>query len=287
MPEVTLVLGVDAKTLPQFEVSHRTWKLHQPKIWSWPWVVFYDSAIAETFGSMAVRLVDGGVVPENTMFVAWPDNCLPVDAKAPKYEHQREKMLSGFPYVAADFVRTPWWCKIDTDAICHRASDWPQDEWFATLGLPERNGADAGLPADLPKIVAPGWNYTKGQNFLGRLEEWGDHTYLNDYTRLNIPFDPTHLRVPHRRWCSWNSFYETDWTRWFVGLLEQGGMEAGKLPIPSQDSTMWYAAEREGRFVRKVNMKKFGWNNYPKLDKLIEAAQSVMRGDAQEAMSDG
>ena len=50
---------------------------------------------------------------------------------------------------------------------------------------------------------------------------------------------------------------------------------------------MWYCAERSKRIVRKVNMKRRGWNNYPKLDKLIEAAQSVMRGDAQEAMSDG
>ena len=275
MPEITLVLGVDAKTLPQFEVSHRTWKLHQPKIWSWPWVVFYDSAIAETFVSMAVRLVDGGIVPENTMFVAWPDNCLPVDANAPKYEHQREKMLSGFPYVAADFVRTPGWCKIDTDAICHRASDWPNEEWFKPLDGPA------------PSVIAPGWGYTKGIDFLDRLEKWGDRTMLGTLPRLNIPSEPGQLRVPHPRWCSWNSFYDTAWTESIVGWLADSGLERGKLPVPSQDSWMWYCAERSKRIVRKVNMKRRGWNNYPKLDKLIEAAQSVMRGDAQEAMSDG
>lgn len=284
MPDITLVLGVDAKTLPQFDVSHRTWKLHQPKIWSWPWVVFYDGLI-ETMPIMLQQRKDRGEIPQQAKVVPWPQ-CIGGNSRKPKYESQREKMLSGFAYVAAEFVETPWWAKIDTDAICHRASEWPNEEWFAPSG---ELAVALGVPHNpvSPVVVAPGWNYTKGINFLGRLEEWGDQTYLIDYPRLNIPFDPTHLRVPHRRWCSWNSFYETEWTRWFVGLLEQGGMDPGKLPIPSQDSTMWYAAERQRLFVRTVPMKKFGWNNYPKLDKLIEVAQSVMRGEAQEVMVDG
>ena len=273
MPEITLVLGVDAKTLPQFEVSHRTWKLHQPKIWSWPWVVFYDGNV-ETMPDILLQSQGRGAFPEHAKFACWP-GCVSGDNAVPKYENQREKMLSGFPYVAAQYVHTQWWAKIDCDAICHRREEcWAEDRWFTDYYGPQ------------PIAVAPGWGYTKGINFIGRLQEWGDKTGLKKYPRLDIPFDPTHLRVPHKRWCSWNSFYETAWTKTFVEFLGES-VERGTLPIPSQDSTMWYAAERAGLTVRLVNMKRHGWNNYPKLDKLIEAAQSVMRGDAQEAMSDG
>ncbi len=275
MPEITLVLGVDAKTLPQFEVSHRTWKLHQPKLWSWPWVVFFDGTI-ETMPMMLATLQEREAFPRHAHFVAWP-HCLGGNSRNPKYEHQRERMLSGFPYVAAEFVQTPWWCKLDTDAICHRASDWPRDEWFA----PDEFGI-------APVTVAPSWHYSKGLGALDRLQEWGDTAGpLAAYPRPELPSLPNQMRVPHKRWCSWNSFYCAEWTRAFVRLLAESGLEQGKLPIPSQDGAMWYAAERAGLRVQLVNMKKWHWSNHPKLPALIEAAQSVMRGDAQEAMADG
>lgn len=270
LPEITLVIGIDFKTVQQLEVSHRTWKLHQSKLYQWPWVVFYDGCCPAFTNHSLNDLVKRGVVPEQTRFVPWPQ-CIGGNSRTPKFEHQRDRMLSGFCYVPAMHVQTPYWAKIDTDAIALRASDWPRAEWFENL----------------PEIVAPGWNYTKGLNYLGILEEWGDKTRLKEKPRLGIPFDPTHLRVPHKRWCSWNSFYATGWTKLFVDMLHESGLERGTLPIPSQDSTMWYAAERGGMTVNKVNMKKFSWTNVPKLASLIEQVQSIMRGEEQEAITDG
>lgn len=266
--EVTVVVGVDAKTLPQLEVSSRTWRLHRPEMYSrMPWVVFYDGDnLAVEHGVR--RAMDEGAIPAGAEVVPWPQ-CLGLPKKI-KYESQRERMLSGFVYVPRVAVRTKWWCKIDTDAVCLRRDTWPDPQWFA----PDERGRE-------PVVVASPWNYTKGVGWIAALEKWGDGTpHIKDFPRLNIPNDPTHMRVPHPRWCSWNSFYHTAWSV-SVDQIVPGG----KLPVPSQDTYHWYVAERMHEHVRKVSMKRAGWTNCPKMHTLVETVRKVMAGE--EAITDG
>lgn len=271
LPEITLVIGIDFKTVQQLEVSHRTWKKFQSHMYRWPWICFYDGCCPAFTNHSLNDLVKREVVPEQTRFVPWPQ-CIGGNSRTPHYESQRERMLTGHIFVPALHVQTPYFCKLDTDAIAARECEWPKAEWFENL----------------PQVVAPAWNYSKGQNFLGRLEEWGDKTRMKEKPRLNIPFDPTHLRVPHKRWCSWNSFYETGFVKLFLGLLHESGIDKGTLPVPSQDTCLWYAGERLGVTVNKVNMKKHGgFTNIPKLANLIEQVQSIMRGEEQAAITDG
>ena len=264
---LTVVVGVDAKTMVQFGASHRTWRRFHPWLFNVPWIVFYDWLDAIRIIAEIKQRQRDGQFPAHATLVRWP---LPYPPeKMPQYESQREKMLSGFCFVPPDFVKTDYWCKIDTDAVALRESDWPREEWFAPDDL-ERT----------PDIVAPGWHYSKGAGYLDRLEEWGDTVpALATKPRLEIPHKPDQLRVGHPRWCSWLSFYKTAWTRKVAGWLTET-CGPGKLPVPSQDSTHWYAGERGGAFVRKVNFKKHGWTNVPKLAKLIETCQAAMQGEA-------
>jgi len=45
----------------------------------------------------------------------------------------------------------------------------------------------------------------------------------------------------------------------------------GKMPVPSQDSFLWYLAARMGLKVRRVNMKSCGWEHRPVREFSMEA----------------
>lgn len=262
--QVTVVVGIDAKTIEQLAVSCETWRLHRPEMWRMPWVLFWDwtQLTRDDIEGIRARLA----VP-NLRLVEWPNWGAPKS----NYESQRECMLSGHVWVPGEHVETPWHAKIDTDTLALAPSDWLQDAWFA----------DDPVKGP-PVYCAPRWGYSKGFDVIGRLERWGDAA-LFKFPRLNIPFDPTHLRVPHARMCSWVSYYATTFTRMLCVLLKET-CGSGRLPVPSQDSTVWYAAERAKMFYRIVNQKKLLWNNYPKLAKLKEVAAQVLAG--REAMVD-
>jgi len=146
---------------------------------------------------------------------------------------------------------------------------WIDPEWFTAPSYVEE-----------PGYVAPKWHYTKGVDFLGKLDRWGDGTAeMWGKPAPVLGYDPTHLRVGHARMCSWCSYYRTAFTKLVArlcrkrSLLHDGGH---KLPVPSQDTTMWYVAERLCLPKRIENMKARGWSNHPRLGDLISTAQQIM-----------
>jgi hypothetical protein len=287
--EVTVVVGIDAKTIQQLAISCETWRLHRPEMWSMPWVLFWDWTKPYGISREELEKIERQLAVPNLRTVQWPSS-----GSAPKhaYESQRECMLSGHVWVPGTYVETDWSLKLDTDVLALRKSDWLQPAWFEDCCDPAGGECDANCE---PRYIAPGWNYTKGVNYLGRLEEWGDAVNFGPHgihPRLGIPFDPTHLRVPHKRMCSWVSFYNVSWLRWLCRELGRT-VGNGRLPVPSQDTTVWYAAERERNgppddlvpgCYRHVNMKKLGWGNFSKLGTLTEVAKQVLSG--QEAIVD-
>jgi len=275
LPEITLVVGIDAKTVQQLEVSHRTWKRFQPKLYEWQWCVFYDGCSPAFTPYSLNDLVKRGVVPPQTRFVPWPD-CLGLKKREIKYEHQRDRMLAGHVWIPGLMVETPWSLKIDTDALALGTSDnWPDPDWFK----PDEQGR-------LPSWICPRWTYTKGLQALPRIEAWGDSVpELAKFPRLNIPQEPDQLRVGHSRMCSWLSFYSTEFTKRVVRWLRESGHE-GTLPYPSQDTLHFYAAARAGDHSRIANMKKHRFGNFSRLADLISTAQSVMRGESSEEILD-
>jgi len=284
--QVTVVVGIDAKTIEYLRVSCETWRLHRSEMWKMPWVLFFDwTQLGQPKIDELLKQLD---LPQVSL-VGWPT--IPEHS----YESQREKMLSGHVWVPATCVQTQWSMKIDADVIALAKSDWLQEAWFDELCRPEDGECDADCE---PRYIAPSWHYTKGVNFLGRLEAWGDSVNWGPHgkhPRLDIPFDPTHLRVPHKRMCSWVSYYNVSWLQWLCRELERT-VGNGRLPIPSQDSCVWYAAERERSgepgnrspgLYRNVNMKKLKWTNCSKLSGLRETAAMVLGTNQQASMVDG
>ena len=272
--QVTVVVGIDAKTIEYLKVSVETWRLHRPEMWGMPWVLFWDwtQISREQLCMLASQLN----VP-NLRTVQWPGGGCPPKSE---YESQRELMLSGHVWVPGAYVQTPWHMKIDADVIALGPSDWLQKAWFEDTC--DTQGGTLECDADCePRYIAPFWGYTKGLNYLGRLEAWGDEVNWGphgDHSRLNIPFDPTHLRVPHKRMCSWVSYYNVAWERWLCSQLERT-VGVGRLPVPSQDTTVWYAAERENKGLRNyriVSQKALNWTNCSKLSSLKETAARVL-----------
>lgn len=265
--KVTLVLGVDKKTLEQLIVSLPTWRLNRPELWWTDWIIFYDwnpvtgvnKAYLENF------LYCNGIM--TATLVKWPPPQTHI-----KYETQREKMLTGFVYIPAEVCRTEWWLKVDTDAVALDRSAWIDPDWFA----PD----DAG---QLAAYVASSWSYTKTKGGEGdaadwaeRLERFGDAA-LQGTERLNLASRASGRTINVSRMASWVSFYNTVWSRRAAGLF-QSHCAPLKLPVPSQDTCCWYLAERAGdrTIVRRRLMKKLAWTNCPRIDKLREKCAEVL-----------
>jgi hypothetical protein len=251
--DITVVLGTDQRYLRQLETSWPTWRRFQPWLWELPWVLFYDRDMP---GREVQRLTQAMQKSKDVRLIAWP----PVTpSETIRYESQRHKMLSGFAFVPAmnGIVQTPYWLKIDNDAICTASAEWPQDEWFE----------------DTPAIVASPWGYTKPPDQMNRLDEWGSKIPgLNSFPPLCLPVEPGAGRCRHRRICSWLFFARTEWTKEVATYCGGNGV----LPVPSQDGFHWYCAARRGDKVSRVRMKAHGWTNISSLRRLQSAVGRIL-----------
>lgn len=254
MTDLTVVLGVDAKTAAQLYISAPTWAKYRPELFTLPWYVFVDGEqlpVRQILDLMTTigKTADVRVFP-------WP-------TVATEYASQREKMLSGFCHVCR-YVETPWWVKIDTDAIAlNAAQPWPEPEWLQGEHV----------------IIASPWGYTKPADQMATLDDWGDAVPgLREYPRLNIPYTPGGRRARHQRIASWVSFYRSDWSRMASDMARHyAGM--CKIPVPSQDGYHYYVAARRGDKILRAQQKRRGWTNCPRLEQLKTTAAKALAGD--------
>lgn len=249
----TTVIAVDAKYVRQLQYSVLTWQIHRPQLFKNPLVVIIDRQ-----AEVEIRVAMPPAINNHPQvsFHVWPDEA---HAASP-FVSQRERMLSAFVHLPPRVVKTPWWLKIDCDVLAYGNADgWLDTEWMLG-GEKERI------------IVAPRWGYSKPGHQPGDLDNWGNqHPVLRGWPPLNIPYSGE-KRLGHERICSWVSFYNTAWSHWAASLCEYP-----RIPVPSQDGFHWYVAARSrdtGR-VLKVNMKRLGWDNISKLDKLKAKVEAM------------
>lgn len=249
MIDFTTVIGVDLNTLKQLYLTHRTW-MHT-EIYDNPLIVFYD---------------DSQVHPSWLSFLQHPD-CTLINwpPSGCEYDTQRERMLSGFLHVAARFVKTSWWLKLDTDAVRVGTEKWIKEEWFEPL-------EDGGYNA----FIGNRWGYTKPAGQMAELDNWGDNVPgLAHHPRLNLPYDPAGktCRHPGGRLASWITFFNTEWN-WTVADY----CLFGHMPVPSEDGFHFYCAKRRNDPYVLTKFKKFGWTNVPRFNKLFKKVNEVLFG---------
>lgn len=233
LKDITLTLGIDRHHLEELRWSWPTWMKFKPELREMPALVFYDPD--ETSPAQAAFLNEH----PNLRFIPW---------KMANARNQREEMISGFVHVPAREVQTPWYLKLDTDAIATGPGPWIKPEWF----LPDSRG-------QLPAYVSCKWHYSKPRYIIDLLDDWGDKTApLSGHPRLDIPYSSDSRRVRHKRIISWIYFGNTEWTRMVAGLCDADD----RLPYPSQDTLMSYCAKRLGcHTVRERMAHHYHWSH--------------------------
>ena len=265
--DVTVVVGVDKRTIQQLLISYRTWQKHRPEMWRMPWLVFYDWSQPNGLHGDDVRhVIRHQLGLRNAHILRWPN---PLNSDYPLYANQREKMLSGFVWVPPRHIETRWFVKIDTDVIALRPMpmhDWLKAEWLAAYNKEGDHYCWIGSP----------WGYTKPAHQPYDFDNWADTVSgLKDFPRLNIPWDSHCKRCPHPRMCSWLFFCNTDWSRMALQYVKQS-CGYGRIPVPSQDGYHFLVAERRGDKYLRYKMKKLGWTNISNIAKLrIKAAEAM------------
>jgi len=246
MIRFTTVVGVDDAHLEELEMVWPTWKVFRPEILEHPLLLICD-------GSAPQRDWE-----ERLAFLTHPDRRLHCwvmpDAS------QREIMLSGLVFATASHVTTPWYLKLDTDCAAMAPARWLDDRWFA----PDEDGR-------LPTFVTEPWGYTKPPDAIVRLDAWGDTVpELQRYPRLDLRPQPGASLLRHERIISWCFFGNTAWTRRVASYCQ------GRLPVPSQDTYLWYCAARQGDLFRTARMAQLGWRHLHRRDALRNACRKAL-----------
>lgn len=252
---MTVVLVVDEKTLGQAYYSIPTWFKNRRLMWSMPWVVVYDSRALSS--SRVETLADNFMLPSPT-FVPWHRD----------YDNQREKMLSAWVHAPPRAVETKWWMKVDTDVVARPCDQWIDDAWF----LPDENGNYA-------EYIASSWNYTKAKGGGGAalewcdsLEDWGDQFPWGPRLNLHEHINEAGDKIYYKRMCSYVSYYLAEASKDLADKCDW------KLPVPSQDTVVWYYTERRGARCIRSKQKAKGWLSISNTKNMQKAALEIVSG---------
>lgn len=231
MAEFTTVVAVDDAHVAELQLVWPTWKRNRAEILQRPLLIVADAARSRSSWKRQLAFVDHPDVRLET----WSMEAI----------GQREKMLTSLVHGPARWVETPWYLKLDTDAVAVAPGRWIDETWFR----PDRRNRT-------PVFVASPWNYTKPADAIERLDRWADSVpALRRHNRLDLVAEQGASRIVHPRVISWCFFGDTRWTSEMWDLCD------GRLPIPSQDTFLWFCAERGRRFYRRVFMKERGWEH--------------------------
>ena len=157
-------------------------------------------------------------------------------------------MLAGYVYVPAVAVKTPYWLKLDTDAVATGMEDWIDPEWFK----------------DDPAIVSHPWGFTRPPNQMLELDAWvQEHLDVMPMFQgskpLNLAPKPGEERVRHSRIISWCAFFKTSFNK-ACASAAAASLGMCQLPVASQDGFTFYCAKRLGLGIVRPSMKRCGWN---------------------------
>ncbi len=246
MIEFTTVVAVDDEHLSELELVWPTWKRFRPQLLDHPLLLICDGVHEKANWEARLGFVDH---PDKKV-VLW-------DRPA---NSQREKMLSSLVYAPAEHVRTPWYLKLDTDAVAIESAEWISDEWFR------------GLTS--PVFISSSWGYSKPANIVTQLDDWADTVPgLCQFPRLNLVATPGANSIHHPRIISWFFLASTAWTREVIKY------SPAQLPVPSQDTFLWYCAARRGDYFIRQKLHRLGWRHVAGKRRLRQTCHEALQAD--------
>ena len=264
IPDFTIVLGVDQKHLEQLRIVWPTWKRHKPStVLNRRIVVFFDGCDLDTLDDEQALKIELGEMlgTERLIIVEWPLAGVDYGKGETKWDSpQRYKMLAGFMHVAAKYCSTPYFLKIDVDAIATGMDDWIDPEWFV----------------ENPAIVGPAFSYTKPPMQMLDLDRWAQRYGLFPETEpLNLIPEPGASLLRHKRIGGWCNFFRTDFTKTVAEHCERT-IGPGLMAAPSLDGLLFYAAKRMNLPIRIIHPKRLGWDVRHTMSNIAEAAGKAL-----------
>lgn len=211
IPDFTIVTAVTPEYKNHLYWSMSTWAF-KPQLKDRQLIVFYNGMKEKDL--MFVRSIFSEV-----RLIEWNmDNV----------ETKQELMFSAFVFGAIQYVKTPYYIKLDADAYCTNAADiWNESDFQYD-------------------IIGHKWGYTKPGWYIDAIE--------NYYSKSNILINKEEQRRAHKRFESYCCLHRTEWVKCVSQKLN------GRLPVPSHDTTLWFYADKEGHWGSK-NIKKCGVGN--------------------------
>jgi hypothetical protein len=232
---VTVLVGIDDSHVGEMEVAWGSWRLNRAQILGERLMFVCDRAGGSWRDwSRRLSFCDH---PEITA-IMWDGDHLREQGA-----DQREVMLTGLVWAAAR-IKTTHYVKIDTDTVAVQPGEWIDPEWTD----------------ETYAFTSHRWGYTRPSSFISALDDWSET--VPELAGGNPPVkslpDNPRARVRHRRIQSWFLLGTTRFARLVWGMIERGG---GRMPCPSQDTILWYVAERMGWPYQRVNLKARGWDH--------------------------
>jgi hypothetical protein len=249
MIEFTTVVAIDQEHLRELRVVWPTWVRNRPEVMDFPLLILADGVHTRSFWQSELSFLG--------------HNECQLELWEQEEVTQREKMLTALVLGAARHVQTKWYLKLDTDTAALRPQRWIFADWFS----PDADGRT-------PEFIASPWGYTKPADAIVRLDAWGDKiAKLSQFPALKIDPGPNATLVSHRRIISWCFFGATD-------TLQEAAQCCGdRLPVPSQDTFLWYWSARRRAFFRRIAMKQFGWGHISRFRKLKAACDQACNSE--------
>ena len=212
-PDITLVTAVTEEYLPILKLTYKTWDLKS------------------CLKNAPILIFSHGLSSKHDFDFLKPRNYRIVDWDMPKYDSQRELMLSSFVLGSAKYVETPYWMKLDSDSFFH--NDNP---------LFEKEDFDYDL-------VAPSWGVSRTE-FIIAMDKWAEvHCFSGEpFFKDGIP---DVVKYKHNRFISYLCLHRSEIVR------TSAAMSPGRLPIPSHDSYLWYLLYRFGGKYKTKRSHKF------------------------------
>jgi len=237
--DFTVTVAVDFEHAEELLEVLPTWERNKPSLFLRPWVLMISSDVGVRLIDITHVLSGFGVVP---MMFRIPGKW---------GEDHRSRMLNSFLQISPH-ITTRHYLKIDTDCVAIGI-----DSWFR------------GMLDDDAVMTAPAWSYTKPAYYLDHLDSWSDQIpCMQNLPRpLREVYDET---ARSSRVTSYWSFIQTAFARSLAAICPL-------LPVPSQDTTMWYAANRMQAPIHRFHGNS-GWlhcGSDPK--RITSAVEKAMR----------